>query len=523
MNTPPENFNLFINIPPSSDESRQSFPSDESRTLLHQSLQSSLLEVLSRKDLIKEKVMWISEAVSDVLRHYSIDFESFFASFFGSIPQFTCDIVLQLCQSFPKEIMKIIESHSRMWRSFFGYFEIINAKSKKPSSDDEEEASEEEDDDGDNKSPNVKHLSQLSVERIKRWFGHMSSTGEVELGARALKWYCLAHRDEVWHLTTWSGKRAIMPPVAVKQSQSFMQMDIVGTVCNLLSHPHFWKSKEWFNVIKDGNILSLDFQYFANYLSQECQEDRKLLGQLKSLFLALIEREKVSLICRCLFLSSKPDDSLRYVRSCLGEVKKKDQQLQKDPWVAFQTKKNDRLSLMILVLDTFSRSSFEELAMYLCLASHVSALLKTIGEDKNPFSSLVACPSPSSDWKNDQLLHWGARVALCSSQSSPQKILRFILFESFVIRCRLSSFQSFLDFGKRERNCYEKFFSNEGLEFESIFEERKRKRNSSRSWLGWEFKEISEQQKLCTMFELPETLALLFVRKAIDWFIINRQ
>ena len=516
MAIPPEHFNLFLRSPDSSFVPSCLHNSNESRRSLHDSIHSALSDVLSRKDLLVEKTMWLSDAVSQILLHYSIDLEAFFSSHFGTNSRFTYDIVLKLCQFFPKEIMEILESHSNLWPSFFGYFEVMNAKLDGLSSETKEESDDEFD--RNIKSPNVKFLSQLSVERIKKWFGHISSTGEVKLGARALKWYFLANRDRVWNLTTWTGKCMITPPVLAKRSQYFMQMDIVGTVCNLLSHSEFWKSRNWIDVMKEGDILSLDYQYFANYLSEECINDRKMLGQLKSLFSFLLMKEKVSDVCRFLFLSSKHQDcTLRYVKECMERVKKKDQGVEGYSSAVFDKRGiggNNPLSLMLLVLCTFSDCSFEDLTIYVSVAFHTSALFKTIG-DNNPFSSLVEC---GTEWETDQHAHWEMRGAVRSN--SPQQKLRFILLESFIIRCRLATYQHLSDF-EQERKAYERIFSKEGIEHQSIFEERKRKRKSSKHWVGWEFHELYQQQKLFTIFELPETLSLLFIRSAIKWFTIN--
>ena len=65
-----------------------------------------------------------------------------------------------------------------------------------------------------------------------------------------------------------------MPPVAVKQEQSFLQLDIVGTVSNFLLFSDFWRSGEWIESVKEGEILSLDYKYFSDYLSSECERGR---------------------------------------------------------------------------------------------------------------------------------------------------------------------------------------------------------------------------------------------------------
>ena len=70
-----------------------------------------------------------------------------------------------------------------------------------------------------------------------------------------------------------------MPPVAVKQEQSFLQLDIVGTVSNFLLHSDFWRSPEWVDSVKEGEILSLDYKYFSDYLSSECERGKQEGGE----------------------------------------------------------------------------------------------------------------------------------------------------------------------------------------------------------------------------------------------------
>ena len=487
----PMKFNLYLSEP--DGQMWCTAENEKERRQLHGKVARLISNIMKTKEVAKEAVLWMADFLGEFLLHQlsEQEFVDLFTPKFGKNSGFTSDILLLLCQYAPGPVARILFPHSMMWRCFFGYYEILN---KLPSADEPktQQEEEEEEDSDENKSIHVKSLSPLSIDRIKRWFAHMTAAGEAMLGSRALKWYFLANRDTVWHLTSWTGKRAIMPPVAVKQAQSFLQMDFVATTANLLMYPPFWESTEWRECIWSGEILSLDYQYFTDYLLQEVQSGR-LVSELRLLFAEHVKKDKVSFWLRSLFLSSNSEDILLFFRQSLQLLEKKQNSSALRSHENIMTLLDPHQSDFALLRHFCS--SFDELSGLIAMTRKVSFLIKMMesetGEDKKSLFSMVQVSDDRSDnWEKDRHQHWSLRLA--TRKESEKSKIHFMFFESFLIRIRFTlMFFNFDLESKKERSVMEHIFRQENATFRSVKEKHKRKRHGSRPWVGWTFDLLS--------------------------------
>lgn len=163
--------------------------------------------------------------------------------------------------------------------------------------------------------------------RILAWFENFSTEHKkgYELGAQALAHFAFIHRDKCWKELEWRGPHGQAPATVASKPFYFLDLDVLRTVENFLHNVlEFWSSDELWGSLKEGEILSIDMEFFIdklfhrmsdqssdvwhmleNFLTEEtfsdlCQrllsflDDKGLLAFLNNLSVALLNSRRVS-------------------------------------------------------------------------------------------------------------------------------------------------------------------------------------------------------------------------------------
>mgnify|MGYP000202711979 FL=1 len=145
--------------------------------------------------------------------------------------------------------------------------------------------------------------------RILGWFENFSSSLKKEnlLGAQALAHFAFIHRDRYWKELEWKGSHGQSPAIVASKPYYFLDLDVLKTVENFLDYiPEFWSSDELWDSLRDGDIVSLDINYFIEKLFQRMKDGCSDVWKMLEHFLS---EEEFSGLCRHL-LSFLSDEQL---------------------------------------------------------------------------------------------------------------------------------------------------------------------------------------------------------------------
>uniref|UniRef100_A0A1J3F0B6 Uncharacterized protein n=1 Tax=Noccaea caerulescens TaxID=107243 RepID=A0A1J3F0B6_NOCCA len=108
---------------------------------------------------------------------------------------------------------------------------------------------------------------QGNPKRMVQWFSEFASDGgsDHKRGARAFAQFAFANRDICWEELEWRGKHGQSPAVVATKPHYLLHLDVQRTIQNFLDNvPEFWSSNEFAESLKDGQILSLDTNFFLD-------------------------------------------------------------------------------------------------------------------------------------------------------------------------------------------------------------------------------------------------------------------
>ncbi|XP_057822339.2 uncharacterized protein LOC131034779 isoform X1 [Cryptomeria japonica] len=138
-------------------------------------------------------------------------------------------LLRMLCENAPQKVGKIVASRSRLFQSFF----------------------------------------KGNSRRILQWFDQFGGIGEFEhkRGARSISQFAFVNRDLCWDELVWKGRHGQSPAMVATKPHYFQDLDVLSTVENLLENvPEFWSSEEFTASVEDGEIISLDREFFVQEL-----------------------------------------------------------------------------------------------------------------------------------------------------------------------------------------------------------------------------------------------------------------
>ncbi|KAJ8568679.1 hypothetical protein K7X08_028212 [Anisodus acutangulus] len=172
--------------------------------------------------------------------------------------------------------------------------------------------------------------------RILQWFSNFAGTGYADhtKGAKALSQFAFVNRDICWEELEWRGKHGQSPAMVATKPHYFLDLDVERTVENFLEYvPEFWSSKEFAESLKDGDILTIDNNFFINmFVDLMYKDDLKDVWEVIDEF--LIE-QSFSFLCQHLLIILGEQDLMvfldllqSYVKPRLQKMDSLDQSLE---------------------------------------------------------------------------------------------------------------------------------------------------------------------------------------------------
>lgn len=158
--------------------------------------------------------------------------------------------------------------------------------------------------------------------RILQWFSNFAGTGYVDhtKGAKALSQFAFMNRDICWEELEWKGKHGQSPAMVATKPHYFLDLDVERTVENFLEYvPEFWSSKEFAESLKDGDILTIDDNFFINmFVDLMYKDDLKEVWEIIDEF--LIE-QSFSFLCQHLLIILGEQDLIVFLDLLQNYVK----------------------------------------------------------------------------------------------------------------------------------------------------------------------------------------------------------
>lgn len=189
-------------------------------------------------------------------------------------------LLRMLCENAPKKAGKIISKRSRILQSFF----------------------------------------RGHTRRILQWFDHFAGIGESEhkRGARSISQFAFVNRDICWDELEWKGRHGQSPAMVATKPHYFLDLDVLSTVENFIENvPEFWSSEQFTKSVQDGEIISLDLEFFVDeLLDMMYRDDSSEVWQAVEKF--LLEEKFCSLCQRLLILLS--DMELLTFLNAVGKI-----------------------------------------------------------------------------------------------------------------------------------------------------------------------------------------------------------
>lgn len=149
--------------------------------------------------------------------------------------------------------------------------------------------------------------------RILGWFENFSSSQKREnlLGAQALAHFAFIHRDKYWKELEWKESHGQSPAIVASKPYYFLDLNVLKTVENFLDYiPEFWSSDELWDSLREGDILSLDMDYFIDKLCDRMKEGSSDVWKMLEQFLF---EEDFSGLCRHLLSFFNDEQLLRFI------------------------------------------------------------------------------------------------------------------------------------------------------------------------------------------------------------------
>eukprot|EP01018_Ginkgo_biloba_P015455 Gb_13687 [translate_table: standard] len=139
--------------------------------------------------------------------------------------------------------------------------------------------------------------------RILEWFNHFAGIGEYEhkRGARAISQFAFVNRDLCWDELEWKGRHGQSPAMVATKPHYFLDLDVIKTVENLLENvPDFWSSEEFAISLQNGEILSVDMEFFVEELLHMMYDDNS--SEMWQAVYDFLSEEKFSSLCQRLLI-----------------------------------------------------------------------------------------------------------------------------------------------------------------------------------------------------------------------------
>ncbi|KAH0637984.1 hypothetical protein KY290_036724 [Solanum tuberosum] len=158
--------------------------------------------------------------------------------------------------------------------------------------------------------------------RILQWFSNFASSGYVDhtKGAKALSQFAFVNRDICWEELEWKGKHGQSPAMVATKPHYFLDLDVERTVENFLEYvPEFWSSKEFAESLRDGDILTIDNNFFINMFVDLMYKDN--LKEVWEIIDEFLIEQSFSFLCQHLLIILEEQDLMVFLDLLQSYVK----------------------------------------------------------------------------------------------------------------------------------------------------------------------------------------------------------
>lgn len=166
-----------------------------------------------------------------------------------------------------------------------------------------------------NKSHLLETFFKGNRRRILQWFSSFSGNGDSDhkRGAKALSQFAFVNRDICWEELEWKGKHGQSPAMVATKPHYFLDLDVEKTIENFIEYvPEFWSSDEFAESLKDGEILSIDREFFVDFFVKLIYKDSKEAWNVVNEFLM---DQPFSSLCRHLLIALDENDLQHFLES----------------------------------------------------------------------------------------------------------------------------------------------------------------------------------------------------------------
>lgn len=308
-------------------------------------------------------------------------------------------LLRMLCENAPEKAGKIISKRSRILQSFF----------------------------------------KGHTRRILQWFDHFGGIGESEhkRGARSISQFAFVNRDMCWDELEWKGRHGQSPAMVATKPHYFLDLDVLSTVENFIENvPEFWSSEQFTKSVQDGQIISLDLEFFVDeLLDMMYRDDSSEVWQAVEKF--LLEENFCSLCQRLLILLS--DMELLTFLNAVGKIlasRKHDNGFDSKEKVK---KKTLQFSWLETVMSTgMECQSLDELLLNNACINQGRQILRCLRdeeheEEKKIIESIILEMKQSS--KDSE--HWALRRECI--QMKKWMAIKFLSIENWILHYHLSN------------------------------------------------------------------------------------
>ncbi|XP_047339309.1 uncharacterized protein LOC124942798 [Impatiens glandulifera] len=225
-----------------------------------------------------------------------------------------------------------------------------------------------------NKSHLLENFFKGNRRRILQWFSSFSGNGDSDhkKGAKALSQFAFVNRDICWEELEWKGKHGQSPAMVATKPHYFLDLDVEKTIENFIEYvPEFWSSDEFAESLKDGEILSIDREFFVDFFVKLINKDSKEAWKVVNEF--LIE-QPFSSLCRHLLIALDENDLQHFLESLSKLLKTRTEP------VDFT---NPSYWLEIILTKWSDTTSMDQIFLLNAVISEKRQLLRLINEEEN--------------------------------------------------------------------------------------------------------------------------------------------
>lgn len=318
--------------------------------------------------------------------------------------------------------------------------------------------------------------------RILLWFDKFAGIGQSEhqQGARALANYAFRNRDLCWDLLAWEGKHAQAPSTVAAKPHYFLELDVVNTVLNFLEdEPEFWRSEEFRDSLKDGEFLSIDIAFFAEYLVKKLASDINSALDTWKVLQDYLRDESFSILCHQLLHVSSDEELLTFLNDLGSDLSHGFEKNSKNAKTNSYGKAMNWMEVLVYAGVQW-KSLMEPMFCNACIR-HGRNILRILQEEEHEEDANFLRELMNKRSEDEKKEHWALRCK--SLKMDKTAACRYVALEAWVLFYQLSSEYAGAD-------VYETLLEESGIEYQlcsptiekvNVRDRKRNKKSSKRS------------------------------------------